>query len=323
MQHDSLPFETAEIIQPGGRALPPGLETRAKTYFAKGKDGIRIRVLLALPETHAPRGTILFCPGRTEFIEKYWESVSDLTSRGFCVLMMDPRGQGLSDRVLPDKLRSYIDSFQTYADDLAEITAQFDSALPRPHIAMGHSMGGTVVLHAILSGVLSPSAVICSAPMLGLFDLETTFMRWTISALSKLGLAQKNLPFQTQRNGMPVSFSANKLTTDKERYKIWASYFQSVPRLRVGQPTFGWISAALSSMAYVNRNAENLRVPGLIVAAGADPIVDPSSIEEFAKNAEINYDVIPGALHELFLERDLYRTKFFIMIDEFLDEQGL
>lgn len=323
MQHDSLPFETAEIIQPGARSLPTGLETRAKTYFVNSKDGIRLRVLLALPKTHTPRGTILFCPGRTEFIEKYWESVADLTSRGFCVLMMDPRGQGLSDRILPDKLRSYIDSFQTYADDLADITTQFEAFLPRPHIAMGHSMGGTVVLHAVLSGALAPSAVICSAPMLGLFDLETTFMRWTISALSKLGLAEKNLPFQTQRNGMPVSFSANKLTTDKERYKLWASYFQSVPRLRVGQPTFGWISAALSSMSYVNRNAENLRVPGLMVAAGADPIVDPSSIEEFAKNAGVNFDVIPGALHELFLERDTYRTKFFTMIDGFLDEQGL
>ena len=323
MQHDSLPFETAEIIQPGARSLPTGLETRAKTYFVNSKDGTRLRVLLALPQSLTPRGTILFCPGRTEFIEKYWETVADLTSRGFCVLMMDPRGQGLSDRILPDKLRSYIDSFQTYADDLADITAQFEAFLPRPHIAMGHSMGGTVVLHAILSGALAPSAVICSAPMLGLFDLETTFMRWTISALSKLGLAEKNLPFQTQRNGMPVSFSANKLTTDKERYKHWASYFQSVPRLRVGQPTFGWISAALSSMSYVNRNAENLRVPGLMVAAGADPIVDPSSVEDFAKNAGVNYDVIPGALHELFLERDSYRTKFFNIIDDFLDEQGL
>lgn len=323
MQNDSLPFETAEIIQPGGRVLPPGLESRAKTYFVKTKDGIRLRALLASPEAHAPRGTIIFCPGRTEFIEKYFESVADLTSRGFCVLMVDPRGQGLSDRVLPDKLKSYIDSFQTYADDLADVSSQFESFLPRPHILMGHSMGGTVVLHAILSGAIAPSAVICSAPMLGLFDLETTFMRWTISALSKLGLAEKNLPFQTQRNGMPVSFSANKLTTDKDRYKIWASYFQSVPRLRVGQPTFGWISAALSSMSYVNRNAENLRVPGLMVAAGADPIVDPSSVEEFADNAGVKYDVIPGALHELFLERDSYRTRFFNLIDDFLEEEGL
>lgn len=323
MQSLLPPFEPADIIQPGGSTLPAGLEKRAATYFITMKDGVRLRVLLAQPETKTPRGTILFSPGRTEFIEKYWESIRDLTARGFCVFVVDPRGQGLSDRILPDRLKSYIDSFQTYANDLSDAAAQFDAYLPRPHIAMGHSMGGTIVLQAVLSGVLAPSAVICSAPMLGLFDLETPVMRWTITALAKMGLAEKNLPFQSQRNGMPVSFAANKLTTDKDRYKIWANFFQSVPRLRVGQPTFGWIAAALSAMAYVNRNAENLRIPGLMVAAGADPIVDPSSVEDFARNAGIAFDVIPGALHELFLEKDAYRNHFFEVIDRFLAEQAL
>jgi len=109
----------------------------------------------------------------------------------------------------------------------------------------------------------------------------------------------------------------------RERYKKWAAFFQNIPKLRVGQPTFGWIRAALSSMAYVNRNAENLRIPGIVVAAGADPIVDPSSIEDFARNANINFDVVPGALHELFLEKDAYRNKFLGMIDTFLEEQAL
>lgn len=323
MQSLIPPFESAEIIQPGGHPLPAGLEERAQTYYITTKEGIQLRVLLAQPETKTPRGTIIFSPGRTEFIEKYWESIADLTARGFCVFVVDPRGQGLSQRILPDRLKSYIDSFQTYANDLSEAAAQFDAYLPRPHIAMGHSMGGTIVLQAVLSGVLAPSAVICSAPMLGLFDLETPLMRWSISGLSKLGLAEKNLPFQSQRNGMPVSFAANKLTTDKERYKVWSNFFQSVPRLRVGQPTFGWISAALSAMAYVNRNAENLRIPGLMIAAGADPIVDPSSVKDFAKNAGIAFDVIPGALHELFLEKDAYRNHFLQLIDKFLEDQAL
>ena len=323
MTKDVLPFDVAEIIQPGGQVLPPELESRTQVYFVKTRDDLTLRVLLAHPTKLAPRGTIIFSPGRTEFIEKYLETIADLTARGFCVFMVDPRGQGLSERVLQDRLKSYIDSFQTYADDLADAAQQFDAYLPRPHIAMGHSMGGTIVLHAIISGAIAPSAVICSAPMLGLFDLETPLIRWVISGLSLLGLSEKNLPFQSQRNGMPVSFTANKLTTDKERYKIWSAFFQNIPKLRVGQPTFGWIRAALSSMAYVNRNAENLRIPGLVVAAGADPIVDPSSIEDFARNAKVKFDVVPGALHELFLEKDAYRDRFLAMIDTFLDEQAL
>ena len=271
----------------------------------------------------APRGSIIFSPGRTEFIEKYLETTADLITRGFNVLMVDPRGQGLSDRLTEDRLRSYVRSFQDYADDFGFAASTFAPLLPRPHVAVGHSMGGTIVLQAILSGAISVDAVVGSAPMLGLFDLETPLIRAGIVTLSRLGLDKRNLPFQRQRSGLPIPFLGNKLTSDKERYATWASFFQNVPRLRVGQPTYGWIRAALASMAYVNRNAANLKIPGLMVAAGADPIVDPASVEKFARRADCEYDVVPGALHELFLERDIYRDAFLTRIDEFLDAQKI
>ena len=315
-------FEEAEIVQPGGRPVPAVLEPRLKTYYIEN-EGVRLRVMLASAVTDNPRGSVIFSPGRTEFIEKYFETTADLIQRGFNVLMVDPRGQGLSDRVLEDRLKSYIKDFQIYADDLAFAAKEFAPLLPRPHIAMGHSMGGTIVLHAVLSGVLKPDVVVCSAPMLGLFDLETPVLRYTIVALSQLGLDKRNLPFQRQRAGLPIPFQGNKLTSDQDRYRAWASFFQSTPRLRVGQPTFGWIRAALASMAYVNRNAPNLKVPGLMLGAGGDPIVDPASVQRFAENASCEYKVIPGALHEVFLERDVIRDDALAKIDAFLDVQKI
>ena len=315
-------FEEAEIVQPGGRPVPAVLEPRLKTYYIEN-EGVRLRVMLASAVTDNPRGSVIFSPGRTEFIEKYFETTADLIQRGFNVLMVDPRGQGLSDRVLEDRLKSYIKDFQIYADDLAFAAKEFAPLLPRPHIAMGHSMGGTIVLHAVLSGVLKPDVVVCSAPMLGLFDLETPVLRYTIVALSQLGLDKRNLPFQRQRAGLPIPFQGNKLTSDQDRYRAWASFFQSTPRLRVGQPTFGWIRAALASMAYVNRNAPNLKVPGLMLGAGGDPIVDPTSVQRFAENASCEYKVIPGALHEVFLERDVIRDDALAKIDAFLDVQKI
>lgn len=315
-------FEDADIVLPSGTALPKVLEPRLKTYFID-RDGVRLRVMLATAVSDNPRGSIIFSPGRTEFIEKYFETTADLIQKGFNVLMVDPRGQGLSDRLLEDRLKSYIQDFQTYADDLAFAADAFASLLPRPHIGMGHSMGGTIVLQSILSGALNPDVVICSAPMLGLFDLETPLLRAAIVSLSKLGLDKRNLPFQRQRSGLPIPFQGNKLTSDKTRYQLWANYFQSTPHLRVGQPTYGWIRAALAAMAYVNRNAVNLKIPGLMLGAGADPIVDPASIERFAKKADCEYVVIPGALHELFLEQDVFRDEAFARIDAFLDREKI
>jgi len=269
-------FEEAEIIQPGGRPIPESLEPRMRLYYIKNKD-VRLRVMHALANRDEPRGSIIFSPGRTEFIEKYLETVADFVERGFNVLIVDPRGQGLSDRILEDKLKSYIDDFQTYADDLAFAASELEPILPKPHIVMGHSMGGTIALQSVISGSINPSAVICSAPMLGLFDIDTTIMKWTMQICTAIGLGTKNLPFQKQRSGLPIPFNINKLTSDKDRYRHWAAYFQTTPRLRLGPPTIGWIVAALKSMAYVNRNASELNIPCLIVAAGADPIVDPKS----------------------------------------------
>jgi len=317
-----LKYEKADIVRPGGRPLPKALEPRMQTYFIS-RGELRLRVMLASSPGKEPRGSIIFSPGRTEFIEKYLETATDFIDRGFNVLIVDPRGQGLSSRLLEDKMKSYVDSFQDYADDLAFATHELSSYLPKPHIVMGHSMGGTIALQAVLSGVMNPSAVICSAPMLGLYDLDTPIIKWFIRGLARLGLRTKNLPFQKQRNGLPIPFNINKLTSDKDRYRHWAAYFQTSPRLRVGPPTLGWIVEALKSMAWINRNAGELNIPCLIVAAGADPIVDPASNEEFASKARATFKVVPGALHELFLERDIYRDEFFKNFDEFLDKNAL
>ena len=338
MTHTHLPtfdFPAAEIVQPAGHAVPDVLAPRMGVYFLDrpAADGTsqRLRVLVAAHAPRdvngrtqdAPRGTILFSPGRTEFIEKYLETIADLVSRGFWVVMVDPRGQGLSDRLLPDRLKSYVADFQDYADDLGWVCETLSPQLPKPFIIMGHSMGGTIVLQAVLTGTVSPSAVICSAPMLGLMDLDTATIRGAISGLSALGLSQRNLPFQKQRGGLPVAFADNKLTTDPDRYARWASFFQNTPRLRVGEPTFGWIAQALKAMAFVNRNAASLRIPGLMVAAGGDQIVDPYAVQVFAEKSGCDYHVVPGAKHELFLEREPLRDEFFAAIDSFLDAQAL
>lgn len=329
-----LDFEPAELVQPSGHTVPEGLASRLSLYFLDRPEGAhgpaqRLRVAIARQsqsesgEVREPRGTIIFSPGRTEFIEKYLESIDDLTKRGFSVIVIDPRGQGLSDRMLPDRLKSWVGSFQDYADDLGWVCDTLAPHCPKPFIAMGHSMGGTIVLQAILSGVFSPSAVICASPMLGLVDIDSGIMRGTIRGLSALGLSRRSLPLQKQRNGLPVPFADNKLTSDRDRYKRWASFFQNTPRLRVGEPTFGWISAAFSGMSFVNRNAPRLGLPGLMVAAGGDQIVDPATIDLFAVKSGSQFHVVPGAKHELFLERDGLRNEFLQVVDDFLEEQAL
>jgi len=309
-------------MAPPGAAVPDSLAPYMDTFFLE-RDGIQLRVLLARKPDIEPRGTIIISPGRTEFVEKYLEIIEDLLARRFAVLVIDHRGQGLSTRMLDEPLKSYVRRFQDYADDLGFIIDKLGSHLPKPHIILAHSMGGCIALQSVISGTTKPSAVICSAPMLGLYDLQTPILRWTLTGLSMLGMSKNNIPFQGQQRGLPVAFKHNKLTSDIDRFTRWEAYFMNVPALRLAGPTLGWIKAALDSMRFVNRNAAQVKTPTLIIAAGGDPIVDPSSNRDFAEKSGADFKVIPGALHELFLEKDVYRDQFFDAVDSFLDDNAL
>ena len=118
------------------------------------------------------------------------------------MLVLDPRGQGLSQRLVDDPLKSYVADFQDYADDLAGITAQFSPLLPKPHIIMGHSMGGCVVLQAVISGVMRPSAVIAASPMLGLYDMATPIITAMVKVFAAVGMACLLYTSPSPRDGL-------------------------------------------------------------------------------------------------------------------------
>lgn len=315
MQNEITP---GEVIRLEGLDLPPG----ARFHYIKNGN-VRLRVMTAPSGQADARGSVIFQPGRTEFIEKYFETAENLIARGFAVLILDPRGQGLSDRLLDDPMKSYVGKFEDYCDDLAFVTQAFKNDLPRPHIVMGHSMGGTIGLQAILTGRMNPAACVFTAPMLELQDLDTPVMGMFVRCIAWAGLGQNNLPFQAQRSGLPVPFRSNKLTSDPNRYQLWATYFENHKRLRVGAPTFGWISAGLKAMKFVKENARHLNIPTLIAACGADPIVKPVSNHDFAKASGADFLNVPGALHEIFLERDEYRDQFWAAFDNFLEKNAL
>ena len=83
--------------------------------------------------------------GRAEYIEKYFETVRELRSRGFAVVTFDWRGQGGSGRALADRRKGYVESFRQYDIDLETVMTEVAlSGSPRPIIGLAHSMGGAV-----------------------------------------------------------------------------------------------------------------------------------------------------------------------------------
>jgi lysophospholipase len=73
---------------------PPG----AVEEDISAADGVRLRTARWTPSSAI--GTVVVLGGRGEFIEKYFEVISELLARGFAVATMDWRGQGGSERSL-------------------------------------------------------------------------------------------------------------------------------------------------------------------------------------------------------------------------------
>src|ERR1700741_4655384 len=80
------------------------------TGMVKTPDGVALRFARWAPPP-GRKGTVCVFTGRTEFIEKYFDVVRDLRSRGFAVAILDWRGQGLSQRALSDPFKGHVIDF--------------------------------------------------------------------------------------------------------------------------------------------------------------------------------------------------------------------
>ncbi len=298
--------------------VPPGATVR---MIRTGAVTIRTAHWPARP---APgrTGTVLICTGRGEFIEKYAEVVGELLERGFAVAAFDWRGQGGSSRLLANPRKGHVARFDDYERDLAAVRAALlQPFCPKPWFALGHSMGGAVLIHHARHGSAF-ERIVLSAPMV---DLRGLGLPRTVRALAALaatcGAGRAFLPGGSRRSAMTRPFAGNVLTSDPHRFAILRSLAEAAPSLTVGSPTWGWLWAAFRAMAPLAdlAYARTIATPILTVGCGDDRVVDMRAVERFATRLKVGHlVVVPHARHEILMERDVLRAQFWAAFDAFV-----
>jgi lysophospholipase len=287
-----------------------------------GADGATLRAALFLPEGR-PRGSVVVSPGRSEPIEKYFEVVQDLRARGFVALVHDWRGQGLSHRALPDRLKGHADGFEPFLGDYQALLATFETRLPKPWIALGHSMGGCLTMLVLATGETRFSAAVLSAPMLGLNTggKPAGPARALAALMSRIGfkgdyvLGEVGDPFVQ-------SFPRDALTHDPVRYARYQAQIHANRDIALGGITWGWADFAFATCAFLRRakGVEAVAIPVTIVGAGEDSrvlVADEKSIAGRIPNGR--YVEIADAFHEILIETDDRRAIFWKVFDEAAD----
>jgi len=284
-----------------------------------------VRLRAARFDADNPRAICLLLNGQTEFIEKYFEVIDELRGRGFSVVTFDWRGQGGSDRSLPDARKAHIEDFAAYDQDLdAMIRALTD---PLPKIAMAHSMGGNILLRRLHDMPGEFAAAVLCAPMLGINFRGTPW--WVAEAvarhLNRKGPSPDFVWGMATRDQLTLPFSQQIVTSDPARYARNQALLKANPELRLNGPTWGWLAAAIKSTALTRSPgyAEAIATASILFGAGRDRICETPAIAAFAAHMpHARFVEIAEAEHEILMERDALRSQFWSAFDAFIKESA-
>lgn len=294
----------------------------AITGALKTPDGVTLRYARWAPPP-SRRGTVVVLQGRAEYIEKYFETVRDLRARGFAVATFDWRGQGMSDRALPDRRKGHIRDFSNYATDLGAFMEQVVLPdCPPPFFGLAHSMGGAILIRACHDGGRWFDRVVLSAPMIALRPGRLTSIAGPLARILRLiGRGGAYVPSRDPSMTGAQEFVGNLLTSDPVRYARNVAVLEQEPSLGVGAPTIAWADGALRLMKLFTDPgyAGQIRQPLLMVAAGGDEVVSTPAIEEFGRHLLAGrHLILAGSRHEILQEQDLYRNQFWAAFDAFV-----
>ena len=282
--------------------------TPAAVDWLTASDGLRLRVARWGAGT---RPLVAIFPGRTEVIEKYGATVTDLVARGFDAAAIDWRGQGLSDRLCDPPLRGDVPDFADYQTDVRAYWEWLSDHTGARHI-LAHSMGSCIGLRALLGGV-SARSVVFSAPMWGLTLPRAMFFAvpFVTAGLHALGRDTREVPGADEDFELwNLPFARNELTRDANTYALAQTQVRQHPELRLGAPSMRWLAAALREMQALEA-LPSPDIPCLCALGTGDKIVSQAAIRarmaKWPRGTLTEYD---GALHELLLERPKVRDDF-------------
>lgn len=271
----------------------------------------------------APRGSILFFPGRGDNYEKYLETLEQWHRAGWRVTAADWRGQAGSGRLGNDLVTGHIDDFSTWVGDLADFWRQWKASTPAPHVLAGHSMGGHLVLRGVIEGKVDPDALVLSAPMLGFTGaIPSAIGHAAAKLMTRIGDSARPAWKWSEKPGeIPASRQA-LLSHDDARYgdELW--WREHRPELVMGPGSWGWVERAYASMRsiFAPGKLEQVKTPVLLIATSNDRLVSFDAIERAARRLPRAELVRFGneARHEILREVDPVRDRAMAAIDEFL-----
>jgi len=302
------------------RAIPAG----ARVGFWRARDGWMLR-RFDWPADAAPRGSILFQAGRGDVFEKYLETLAHWHDQGWSVTAFDWRGQGGSGRLSSDPRVGHVEDFALYVADFEEFWRAWRAEATGPAVAIGHSMGGHLVLRAVAEGCIAPDAAVLVAPMLGLKSpVGAGLGEWAARRIGSIGNSARRA---WRGNEIPATTETRQalLTHDNDRYQDEIHWQKAQPDLLLGPPSWRWLIEAFASTRLLRSDSRlaDVTVPVLMLVADCDKLVSARAAFRVAARLPDVRVVRFGreCAHEILREVDAVRDRALAEIYTFLSKR--
>jgi len=295
----------------------------------KGKKNLNISYAHFKHSSTAP--VIVISPGRCESYLKYQETVFELCRSGYNVFLIDHRGQGLSDRMLTNPYKGYVENFDDYADDLhyfitAIVIPNSNNTFP---YLLAHSMGCAITIRMLqlYPNVLKKAVLLSPMIAINTGPLPHFIAHGIVRALEKINqkLSKEPWYFIGQTDYKIRKFDKNLLTHCKKRFQDFVDLYQNNKDIQLGGVTIKWLYEAFKTEQAIFSNLDNIQTPLALFQGSEDKIVDNQKQDKFCSllhsvSPQIITPkpiVIDGAYHELLFEVTSLRQETISQIDQF------
>ena len=275
-------------------------------------DGTHLNYYIASPEN--PKASITIVHGMAEFWPKYYEYAWNLFRAGFKIFFLEQRGHGYSEGKCKEPDLIYIDSYNTYVEDLnhfmKKVVEKESEGLPK--LVLAHSMGGAVAARFLEKYPNHFSGAVLSSPMLKMKAGNLSpIIVMLLGIYAKLFRKEKS-PAPNQKRFDPNKSIEGSSAVSKPRYDYQLNMRKRDDHYQTTAATLGWALASIKVHDDIMKNAAKIKIPVTIMTAGCDHLIDPLGYDEFAERVPqaqiIHYE---NSRHEIFNADEITRKKYF------------
>ena len=274
------------------------------------------------------RKCLIISSGRSEGYLKYKELSFDLFNLGYNIFLIDHRGQGISERLLANGHKGYVDNFEFYVNDFAYFIEKIvtpnctlNGIYNKPYL-LAHSMGSAIAARYLQEYPESIQAAVLSSPMFGFNSggIPEVIAKPLIQASNTLNQWIDDEPwyFLGQHDYSENDFDGNPLMHSALRFQQFGQLYQDSPELQLGGVTVKWLAESLIALETLFAKIDQIKTPTFVIQAGNDKIVSNQAQDDFCLQLHQLHPqscpdgkpfVIDNAYHELFFEQDIYRQQ--------------